>query len=122
MLSYPFFGFYVTYLHKKSYDEDSILLPKSILQSVEQSAVPVDQVELETDRKTTGHKLYVRGHCLKQVKGTVVRQKVSHHQLGVTEGFQNGLLCQVYVNWDKGVNNPLIRPDCIYVIDKTEGV
>lgn len=42
------------YLYKKGYDEDSVLLFQSILQSVEQSAVPVNQVKLQTDRGTEG--------------------------------------------------------------------
>lgn len=51
----------------------------------------------------------------------MVSKRVRHHQLGVTEGFQNGLLCQVCANRDKGVHNPYIRPDHISVIDKTDG-
>lgn len=37
------------YLHKKGYDEDSVPLPQSVLQRVEQGAVPVNQMELNTD-------------------------------------------------------------------------
>lgn len=55
------------YLHKEGYDEDSILLPKSVLQSVKQSAVPVNQMELQTDRETTERNLCLRGDCSKQV-------------------------------------------------------
>ncbi len=55
------------YLHKEGYDEDSILLPKSVLQSVKQSAVPVNQMELQTDRETAEHNLHLRGDCCKQV-------------------------------------------------------
>lgn len=41
------------YLYKKCYDEDSIPFSQSIFQSVEQSAVPVNQVKLQTDRWNT---------------------------------------------------------------------
>lgn len=88
----PAYRFLIVYLHKKSDDEDSVLLPKSVLQSVEQSAVPVNQMELRTDRGMTEHKMYLRGQ---QVEGTVGSEGVRNHQLGLTEGFLHRLLCQV---------------------------
>lgn len=42
------------YLDEQSDDEDAVPLPQSLLQSVEQSAVPVNQVELQTEGQSEG--------------------------------------------------------------------
>lgn len=73
------------YLHEKGYDEDSVPLPKSVLQRIKQRAVPVNQMELQQNKGLVWEAIVVN-RCREQTSA----------------GNDQELLCQVKLDRNRG--------------------